>query len=132
VKSTERGEHSPSFDVSNLMETKKANEWVPPTGIALEVQQWLHSRAKSVIGKFYYVTTRSVRAVAERCSVVAISLEFQHIDPKEMVAILRLLIDKGMVNEFTFDGLPSFIPISYCSVAVTTTRPLTQYDIDNG
>lgn len=98
-------------------------EWVPPTGIALEVHKWLYERVKTV-GK--------PRSIAERCSVISVCKAFHHIDPRELVVVLKSLIGSGLVMEFQFDSLPCFIPVSHCSVDVVTKRPLTQSDIDNG
>lgn len=100
--------------------------------MALEVQKWLHERVKSVLGKSGRMTPRTVRAVAERCGAVSVSKHFQHVDPRELVRILKSLIEKEVVKEFTMDGLPCFIPVSYCSVEVVSARAITQYDIDNG
>lgn len=111
---------------------KNTKYWTPPTGIAEEVHKWLHDRAKSVLGKSGNTSSRTAKAVAERCSVISVCKAFEHVDPRVLALEMGILVDKGVVKEFTFDGLPSFIPISYCSVEVVTTRPLTQSDIDNG
>ena len=102
---------------------EKLEDWAPPTGIAKEVYLWLHERAKSV---------KAVRAIAERCSAISVCKAFGHVDPRALALEMGILVDKGLVVEFTLYGLPSFIPVSYCSVEVVTTRPLTQADIDNG
>ena len=104
-------------------------EWVPPTGIALEVHKWLHERVKAVLEKYSHCTPRDF---AERCSVISVCKAFQHIDPRELVVVLRSLIECGLVMEYQFDGLPCFIPFTYCFVDVVTKRPLIQSDIDNG
>ena len=101
---------------------EKLEDWTPPTGIAKEVYLWLHERAKSV---------KAVRAIAERCSAISVCKAFGHVDPRALALEMGILVDKGLVVEFTLYGLPSFIPVSYCSVEVVTTRPLTQADIDN-
>lgn len=105
------------------MENKK--DWTPPTGIAKEVYEWLHDRAKSV-------KDARARVVAERCGMIPMCMAFGHVDPRVLAMEAKSLIEKGLVKEFTFDGLPSLIPVSYCSVEVVTARPLTQSDIDNG
>ena len=107
-------------------------EWAPPTGIAKEVHEWLHERAKSVLGKSGKTSQRTAKAVAERCSAISVCKAFEHVDPRALALEMGILVDKGLVVEFTLYGLPSFIPVSYCSVEVVTTRPLTQADIDNG
>ena len=113
--------HCRLLDVQYPME--KLEDWTPPTGIAKEVYLWLHERAKSV---------KAVRAIAERCSAISVCKAFGHVDPRALALEMGILVDKGLVVEFTLYGLPSFIPVSYCSVEVVTTRPLTQADIDNG
>jgi len=104
---------------------KNTKDWTPPTGIAKEVHLWLHEQAKSV-------KTARARVVAERCGLIPMCKAFGHVDPRVLAMEAKSLVEKGVVKEFTFDGLPSLIPVSFCSVEVVTTRPLTQSDIDNG
>lgn len=95
-----------------------------------EMLSWLHKRCDMVVGNGKCPTTRTARAMAERCSAVAITKHWsEKVDPRQAVLTLRGLADKGLVKEYEIDGLPCFIPVSRANVEVYSMRELTQDDI---
>lgn len=86
----------------------------------------LHSQVGKVIKSGTYPTEQTFRSVLIMCDAwhVAGRCVDAGIDPEKATQACKALIARKLVRQYEVDRLPAFVPVSYCSVAVTTLKDM--------
>lgn len=94
------------------------------TDIENKILLILHSQVGKVIKQGEHPTERTFPSVLTMCDAwhVASRCCNAGIDPKEASEACKGLIQKKLVREYEINRLPSFVPVSYCDVVVTTLK----------
>ncbi len=88
----------------------------------------LHKRINEIT-KGETPNVKMFRLMVQSCNFFSYPVIFGDLDPELVKDCITSLRDKGMIQEFEFNGLPSFIPISETHIVVHSHRKATQSDI---